>query len=163
MIFGSIKTQQRKNIWESLSDLSRPDRQAVTLTATSWAGAGVFLSQRHLIMQGCVLAAGTEIHGWVCQLQGAQVQLGAKVTKLFYWESIQELCFSPHFLAVILNEELGALAQGLLVPDTERCPETGEHLRVPHCPLALIRYLGVWVTSESTRPVGEEDWGWERT
>ena len=39
-----------------------------------------------------------------------------KVTKLFSCESIRELCFSPHFLAVILNEELGALAQGLLVP-----------------------------------------------
>jgi hypothetical protein len=35
MMFGSIKTQERKNVWESLSDLSRPDRQAVTLTATS--------------------------------------------------------------------------------------------------------------------------------
>ena len=35
MIFGRIKTQQRKNVWESLLDLWRPDRQAVTLSATS--------------------------------------------------------------------------------------------------------------------------------
>ena len=35
MMFGRIKTQQRKNVWESLPDLWRPDRQAVTLIATS--------------------------------------------------------------------------------------------------------------------------------
>ena len=34
-------------------------------------------------MQGYVLAAGTEIHGSVHQLQGGQVQLRAKVTELF--------------------------------------------------------------------------------
>ena len=87
-----------------------------TLTATSWAGAGEFLSQRHVIMQGCVWAAGAEIRGWVRQRQGAQAQLRARVSELFCWESIRELCFSSHFLPVILNEEPGALAQGLLVP-----------------------------------------------
>ena len=39
---------------------------------------------------------------------------------------------------------------------TEQCPDAGEHLRIACCFLGLIRYLGVWVTPESTRPVGEE-------
>ena len=39
---------------------------------------------------------------------------------------------------------------------TDRCPNSGEHLSITCCFLDLIRYLGVWVTSESTRPVGEE-------
>ena len=37
------------------------------------------------------------------------------------------MSFSPHFLVVILNEELGALAQGLLVPvHREVSGESGE-------------------------------------
>ena len=51
-----------------------------TLTTTSCAGAGEFVSQRHLIMQGCVWAAGTEIKSGVHHLQGGQVQLRARVT-----------------------------------------------------------------------------------
>ena len=39
---------------------------------------------------------------------------------------------------------------------TDRCPGSGEHLSIACCFLDLIRYLGVWVTSESTRPVGED-------
>ena len=39
---------------------------------------------------------------------------------------------------------------------TDRCPGSGEHLSIACCFLDLIRYLGVWVTSESTRPVGEK-------
>lgn len=38
----------------------------------------------------------------------------------------------------------------------DRCPEIGEQLSVTCCPLPLTRCLGVWVTSESTGPVGEE-------
>ena len=57
----------------------------------------------------------------------------------------------------------GGPGPGPVGTSTERCPETGEHPSVTGCPLALIRHLGVWVTPASTRPVGEEDWGWERT
>ena len=35
-------------------------------------------------------------------------------------------------------------------------PEAGERLRVTRCPLALIRYLGVWVTPEFTMRVGKK-------
>ena len=45
LIFGSIKTQQKKNVWESLSDLSRPGRQAVTLTTLPELGRGVFVPE----------------------------------------------------------------------------------------------------------------------
>ena len=86
MIFGSVKTYQDMNVWESLSTLPGlgPGWLAVyNLTLTSWAGEGVFLYQRHLIMQGCVLAAGTEMHGWVFQLQG--VKLSSELESLNCW------------------------------------------------------------------------------
>ena len=61
-----------------------------------------------------------------------------------------------HFPIIIQNEELGALAQGLLVPGYIEVSRLRGHLRITCCFLDLVRYLGVWVTSESTRPVGEE-------
>ena len=39
---------------------------------------------------------------------------------------------------------------------TERCPDSGEHLSVTCCFLDLVRNFGIWVTSESTRPVGKD-------
>ena len=58
------------------------------------------------------------------------------------------------FPTVILNEELRALAQGLLVPVHREMCRYREHLSVVCCPFALTKYLGVWVTPESTGPVG---------
>lgn len=49
-------------------------------------------------------------------------------------------CASPHLLAVILNEELGALAQACLVPVHRGVQGQGAS-QGPRCPLALIRYL----------------------
>ena len=61
MIFVSTKIYQEMNIWGRLSTPPETGlgRLAVgTLTTTSWAGAGAFLCQRHLVMQAvsCLLA-----------------------------------------------------------------------------------------------------------
>ena len=65
MILVSIKAYKEMNVWESLSLYQRVGLAGWQVTPwqhfLSWAG--VFLSQRHLVMQGCVLAAGTEIQG----------------------------------------------------------------------------------------------------
>ena len=57
------------------------------------------------------------------------------------------------FPTVMLNEELRALAQGLLVPVHREMCTDGEHFSISCCHFALIRCLGVWMTPESTGPV----------
>ena len=62
MILVSIKAYKEMNVRESLSLYQRLALAGWQLTPwqhfLSWGR--VFLSQRHLVMQGCVLAAGTE-------------------------------------------------------------------------------------------------------
>ena len=74
------------------------------------------MSQRHLITQGSVLDAGTEIQGGVCQLQGID------------------------FPIIILNEELGALPRACWYQYIEQSPDSGEHIRVACGFPDLIRY-----------------------
>ena len=61
-------------------------------------------------------AAGTEVQGGVCQLQGGHVQLRAKVVELFCWEPIRKVSFSSWLSFIKLKDELGTLTPGLLVP-----------------------------------------------
>ena len=103
-------------------------------------------------MQGCVLAAGTEIHSWVCQLQGAQIQLRVKVTKLFCWESIWHIFSSTNLSAVILNEELGALAQGLLGTSTQSGVQSQGN--ISESLAAFLIWSGIWGSGWLQNPPG---------
>ena len=156
MILGSIKTQQRKNVWESLSDLFRPGRQAVTLTTLPELG------------QGCFCPRGTwscrAVSGLLAQRHAAE-SVSAKELRLSsereslncFAENRSGSCAFPLIPACDTERGAGGPGPGPVGTSTERCPETGEHPSVTGCPLALIRCLGVWVTPASTRPVGKED------
>ena len=86
MTLVSINTFQDVNVWGSLLLYLRLGLAGWQLTHghhfLSW-GRSVFVPEAP-DQQGCVLAAGTEIHGPVCQLQGGQTQLKASIiTELF--------------------------------------------------------------------------------
>ena len=111
MIFGSIKTYQDMNVWERLSAL--PGLGLAGWQLIPWhhflSWGRMILFQKHLIMQGCVLAAGTEMHGWVFQLQG--VELSSEVESLKYWpENRPDRFASP--LTFYWNTEQGTGGPG---------------------------------------------------